>query len=123
MTYYGAQSIHADEGMTIPNCDVESSVINNTAEQRNGRNNLISISLLSLQGNVQGLFSISPLPDAAGALGCSSAHVKHTCTNRAVAAHGRFVPPICAAQSDSLEVTGTQSQVNPSGSPEAKCRH
>lgn len=77
MTYYGAQSIHADEGMTIPNCDVQSFIINNTTEQGNGRNNLISVFLLSLQANIQGLFCISPLPDAAGTLGCSSAHVTH----------------------------------------------
>lgn len=66
MTYYTAQSIHADESMTIPNGNVESFIINNTTEQMDGRNNLISISLLSLQVNVQGLFSISALPDAAG---------------------------------------------------------
>lgn len=52
MTYYSAQSIHADEGMTIPECNVQSFIINNTTEQRNGRNNAISISLLYLQANI-----------------------------------------------------------------------
>jgi len=86
MTYYSAQSIRTDEGTTIPNCDVESFLINNTTGQRNGRNNLTSIFLLSLQANIQGLFSISPLPDAAGTLGSSSAHVQHTYTNWVVVA-------------------------------------